>query len=69
MLDGANKKEGKVLNKADVGTLNPGINAPVDAIAVGGIVPGENTYDGNVLKSAAVGTLTSPEAFATRVPP
>ena len=69
MLDGANKKEGKVLKRADVGTLNPGIRAPVDAIAVGGIVPGENTYDGNVLKSAAVGTLTSPEAFATSVPP
>ncbi len=61
---------GNVLKSAEVGTLIPGkILPPVEAIAVGGIVPGAKTYVGNVLNNDAVGTLTRPVAFAINVPP
>ena len=43
MLDGANKLVGKVLKSAEVATLIPA-NPPVEAIAVGGMLPGLNTY-------------------------
>ena len=68
MLDEANNAVGKVLNKAEVGTLNPAID-PLDTKALAGIVPGPKTEVGKVLKNADVGTLKRPEAFAIKVPP
>ncbi len=55
-MEGAKRLVGRVLNKADVGTLIPAMD-PVDAIALGGMVPGPKTDAGKVLIKAAVGTL------------
>ena len=69
MVEGANKLDSNVPYKADVGTLMPAMVPPDEARALGGILPGAKTYAGNVLNKAEVGTLTSPCAFATKVPP
>ena len=42
---------------------------PVEAIAVGGIVPGAKRYPGNVLMRDAVGTLSKPRPLPTKEPP
>ena len=68
MLEEANNAVGNVLNRADVGTLNPAID-PLDTNALGGMVPGPKTEVGKVLKNADVGTLKRPDAFAINVPP
>jgi hypothetical protein len=58
---GANSEDSKTPNKEDVGTDIPVSTVPsVERSAFKGIEPGAKTYDGSVLKSAAVGTDTKP---------